>query len=93
MNPYQNMIINDINKININVDTSQMEQWSTLSNVINYVQYRKNPVDYFKLDVKASEPKIHQKIYKKLEEDDRLVIYLDFGDTLEKMKEEYSVAD
>ena len=40
------MIVNDFEKINVNVNTSQMEQLSILSNVINCVQYNRNPVDY-----------------------------------------------
>ena len=39
-NPYHNIIINNIDKENI--ITSQMEQWSILSNVVNYVQYDRN---------------------------------------------------
>ena len=27
--------------------TSQMEQWSILSNIVNYVQYDRNPRDYY----------------------------------------------
>ena len=34
-NLYQSMIRNDFDRININVNTSQMEQWSILRNVIN----------------------------------------------------------
>ena len=34
-----------------------MEQWSILSDVINYAQYYRNPRDNFKLDVKALEAK------------------------------------
>ena len=43
-NPYQTMIINYFEKINVNIHTSQMEQCSTLSNIINYVQYNRNPL-------------------------------------------------
>ena len=35
VNPYCNIIINNIDKEN--VITSQMEQWSILSNMVNYV--------------------------------------------------------
>ena len=66
-----------------------MEQWSILSNVINYVQYNRNPIDYYKLDVRALELKNHRKIYDWLEEEDRQVIELDFGNTPDKLKEEY----
>ena len=40
-NPYRELIVNDTGKIETTL--SQMEQWSILSNVINYVQYDKNP--------------------------------------------------
>ena len=43
-------------KVNVNVIKSRMEQPSLLSIVINYVQYNRNPIDLFKLDVKALEP-------------------------------------
>ena len=60
-----------------------MEQWSIHSNVINYVKYNKNPVDYLELDVKALETKNHKRIYKRLEGDDSHVTNLGFGDTPE----------
>ena len=41
INSYHNMIINIIDKEN--TVTSQMEQWLILSNVVNYVQYDRNP--------------------------------------------------
>ena len=52
-NPFQIIIINDFDRINVNGYTSQIEQWLILSNVINYVQYSRNPRDDYKLDVKA----------------------------------------
>ena len=63
------MIITDCEKIHINVNTSHMEQWAILSNVIAYVQYNRNHIDYFKLDILASESKCHQRIYEWLEDD------------------------
>ena len=66
-----------------------MEQWSILNNVINYVQYNRNPRDYYKINVKALEPKHHRKIYDRLKEEDRQVIELDFGDTADTFKGEY----
>ena len=53
------MIINDFEKINVNINTLQIEQCSIMSNVINYVQYNSS-----KLYVKALDPKNHWKIYK-----------------------------
>ena len=43
-NTYHNLIINNIEK---NVITSQMEQWSIINNVINYVQYDRNPKNFY----------------------------------------------
>ena len=40
-NPYHKIIVNNIAKENI--ITSQMEQWSILSNVGNYIQHDRNP--------------------------------------------------
>ena len=40
-NPYKELILNNAGKIETTL--SQMEQWLVLSNVINYVQYKKTP--------------------------------------------------
>ena len=40
-NPYKELIINNTCKIENALP--QMEQWSILSNITNYVQYSKNP--------------------------------------------------
>ena len=34
-----------------------MEQWSVLSNVVNYVQYDRNPRDFYNLEFKALKEK------------------------------------
>ena len=47
-NPYKELIVN--NAIKMESALSQMEQWSILSNVINYVQYSKNPKDLYTYD-------------------------------------------
>ena len=41
INPYHNIIIKNTDKESI--ITSQMDQWSILSNVVNYIQYDRNP--------------------------------------------------
>ena len=40
-NPYRELIVN--NACKIENTSSQMEQWSILSNVINYMQYKRIP--------------------------------------------------
>ena len=46
-----------------------MEQWSILSNVVNYVQDDRNPRVFCNLDVKPLDQKNHRKIYDRLKED------------------------
>ena len=48
VNPYCNIVINEFEMEN--VIASQMEQWSILSNAVNYVQYDRNPRDFYNLD-------------------------------------------
>ena len=48
-NTYQTLIIHDFKKVNININTSQIEQWSILSNIANDVQDKRNPIDCYKL--------------------------------------------
>ena len=49
-NLYKDLIVN--NAIKIESALSQMEQWSILSTVTNYVQYIKNPKDFHTLTVR-----------------------------------------
>ena len=66
-----------------------MEQWSILSNVVNYVQYDRNAKDFYDLDIKVIDQKNHRKIYDRLKEEDRQVLELDFGNNPDKLREEY----
>ena len=66
---------------------SQMEQWSILSNVINYVQDDRYPRNYYDLDIKVIEQKNHKKIQGK--EEERQILDLDFGNTPVKLKGDY----
>ena len=50
-NPYKKIIINNAEKL-IPLMT-QMEQWSILSNVFNYIQYDKHPRNYHNLSINA----------------------------------------
>ena len=48
MKPYKELIVNNAEKVETVL--SQMEQWSILSNVINYIQYDKHPKNYHSLN-------------------------------------------
>ena len=58
-NPYKELIVNNANRIEMS--QSQMEQWSILNNVINYVQHSKNPRNFHFMTVK---PVMFDKIVK-----------------------------
>ena len=66
-----------------------MEQWSILVNIVNYVQYDRNPKNFYDLDVKAIGQKNHRKIYDRLKEEDRQLLELDFGNNSHKLQREY----
>ena len=60
INPYHKIITNKVEKDDALI--SQMEQWSILSNVVNYVQYDRHPKNFYDLDIKA----VDQKSYRKM---------------------------
>ena len=51
-NPYKELIINNAYKIENALP--QMEQWSILSNVINYVHYNKNLKKFHSMTIRPS---------------------------------------
>ena len=66
---------------------SQMEQWSIMSNEVNYVQYNGNLKNFYNLDIRTvDQKKKHKKKYNKEEQQ---LLELDFSDTPEKLKGEY----
>ena len=84
--PYRELIVNNAEKIEIVL--SQMEQWSILSNVVNYIQYDRHPKNFHNLNINT----VNKEKYKRnsnIEEEERHVLELDFGDTPEKLKGEY----
>ena len=46
---YRELIVNNAGKIETTL--SQMEQWSILSNVLNYIQYDKHPKNFHSMSV------------------------------------------
>ena len=49
-NPYQELIINNAERVDLLM--TQMEQWSILSNILNYVQHDKYYISNHTLDIK-----------------------------------------
>ena len=64
-----------------------MEQWSILSNIVSYLQYDRNPMNFHNSDIMAVDQKRCKKRYNK--EEERQKLELDFGDTPQKIKGEY----
>ena len=81
-NPYQELIVNNAEKIE--PLTLQMEKWSILSKVLNYVQHSRFHSMNHMLDIKA----VNKYKYKP-NTDDREFKELDFGTTPQKLQEEY----
>ena len=80
-NPYKELIVNNAEKIEPLM--TQIEQWSILSNVLNYVQHSRFNSMNHTLDVKAMNR------YKSKPDIDREFKELDFGVTPQKLQEEY----
>ena len=82
-NPYRELIINNAEKVEPLL--TQMEQWSILSNALNYIQYDRHPKSFHNLDISAVNIcKTHSEMK---EEKDRIDI--DFGPTPDILKEKY----
>ena len=81
-NPYKELIVNNAEKIEPLM--TQMEQWSILSNVLNYVQHSRFHSMNHTLDVKAINKYKH-----KPNTDNREFKELDFGTMPQKLQEEY----
>ena len=51
-NPYKELIVNNVSRVDNAL--TQIEQWSILSSVINYVQYSKKPKNFHSMIKKSS---------------------------------------
>ena len=81
INPYRKLIVNNTERTGPLM--TQMEQWSILSNILNYVQHSKFKSMNHTLDVKAmNRYKIKPDMGREFKE-------LDFGITPQKLQEEY----
>ena len=85
-NQYRELIVNNASKMECT--SPQMEQWSTLSNVINYVQYSKNPKDFYTMTVRPVNNKNFNKILKNKDKD-YVSLRIDLSPILKRSKEEY----
>ena len=49
-NPYRDLVVNNVGRVEL--PHSPIKQWSILSNVINYVQHSRNPLNFHFVTVK-----------------------------------------
>ena len=63
-----------------------MEQWSILSNVINYVQYSKNPKNFHAMLIKPIN-KNKSNVGRKKEDKDRFSSQISLADTSDRLTE------
>ena len=86
VNPYRELLVNNAEKI----DTVllHMEQWSVLGTVVKYIQYDKCPKNFHNLNISAVN-KERSKRNSNIEEEERHMLDLHFGDIPQKVKGEY----
>ena len=77
------MIVNNAEKIEPLL--AQMEQWSILSNMLNYIQYDKHPNNFHNLSISAVT------VYKNCSDakKEKSMVEIDFGPRPDLLKEEY----
>ena len=83
---YRELIVNNASKIENTL--SQMEQWSILSNVVNYVQYSKKPKNFHAMLIKP----IHNSKFSKGTKDkiiDEFSLRVDLAGISDESREEY----
>ena len=83
-NPYKELIVNNAEKIDPLL--TQMEQWSILSNTLNYIQYDRYPKIYHSLGIIVVNKCGRNPGTK---EEERDILELDFSQTLDILREEY----
>ena len=85
-NPYKELIVNNAGKIDSAL--TQIDQWSILSNVKNYVQYSKNPKNFHSVTIK---PEKFNKVVKntKSRNTNESLLEVNLVDNLDRSKEEY----
>ena len=82
-NPYCELIINNAERIEPLM--TQMEQWSILSNILNYIQHERYHTVSHTLNIKA----VNKYRNKAEEKEEKEPVELDFGSTPLKLHKEY----
>ena len=85
-NPYRELIVSNASEVEKTL--SQMEQWSILSDVINYVQYSKTPKNFHDVIIK---PVNNSRINKRTKDEhiDESSLRVDLANISNESREEY----
>ena len=81
-NPNKELIVNNAEKLE---PLTQMEQWSILSNVLNYIQHNKHPMTNYNLSIKV----VNKYTNSSEAKEEREILELDFGVMPKLLHEEY----
>ena len=87
VNQYEKALLSDKNMIKSN---SQMEQWSILSDNIVYVKSEDNDI-MNGIDIKPMDYRDHKRMYRKMGKQGGEWLNIDFGESLEIMRNRYMV--
>ena len=82
-NPYKELMVNNAEKIEPLL--TQMEQWSILSSMLNYVQYNRHTKNYHSLGISM----VNKCGKNQCTKEERDTIELDFGPTSDILRKEY----
>ena len=82
-NPYKELIVNNAEKIEPLL--TQMEQWSILSNTLNYIQYDRHPKNYYSLGISA----VNTCKKNLCAKEGKRYIRVKYWSTLDRLREEY----
>ena len=85
VNQYEKVLLSDRNMIKNN---SQMEQWSILSDNIVYIRSEDNDI-MNGIDIKMIDYRDHKRMYKKMSKEEGEQLNIDFGESLEIMRNKY----
>ena len=86
-NTYQKVILHEVNKKE-KVST-QMEDWSILSDYVKYVKHDDGLGTFHKLNVNTLNYCQYKDLYQELKEKEILMVDVDFGNSPKKLKSEY----
>ena len=66
-----------------------MERWSILNDIIKYVEYNQHPIGHYGLDVKVLDERYGSKMYKQLQDGERIIKEICFDPNSGKLKQDY----